>query len=121
MTILCITVFCFDSVLAIAWGAVASTLLSAVVNATPNRRLLGYGYLEQMRDVLPSMGLALVMFAAVYALGLLPLSPLPMLLVQVIAGGAIYGGLALLFKMESMRYLIDALRGLLGRLRGGEA
>lgn len=121
VAILCVTVFCFDSVLAIAWGAVASTLLSAIVNAAPNRRLLGYGYLEQMRDVLPSMGLALVMFAAVYALGLLPLSPLPMLLVQVIAGGAIYGGLALLFKMESMRYLIDALRGLLGRLRGGEA
>ena len=45
LLILAATVFLFDSVYAIAWGAVASTLLAAVVNASPNRKLLGYGYL----------------------------------------------------------------------------
>ena len=118
LIILAATVFLFDSVYAIAWGAVASTLLAAVVNASPNRRLLGYGYLEQMRDVLPAMGLAAVMFAAVWSLGRLPLAPLPLLVLQVLMGAAIYGGLALLLHLESMRYLMDMLRGLSARRRG---
>lgn len=120
LVILAVTVLCFDSVYAIAWGAVASTLLSAAVNASPNRRLLGYGYLEQMRDVLPPMGLSVVMFIAVSAVGLLPLAPLPLLALQVAAGAAIYGGLALLLRLESLRYLTDMLRGLLARRRGEE-
>lgn len=120
LVILAVTVLCFDSVYAIAWGAVASTLLSAAVNASPNRRLLGYGYLEQMRDVLPPMGLSAVMFIAVSAVGLLPLAPLPLLALQVAAGAAIYGGLALLLRLESLRYLTDMLRGLLARRRGEE-
>ena len=62
IAVLAVTVFLFDSVYAIAWGAVVSTLISAFVNASPNRKLLGYGYLEQMKDVLPSMALAVVMF-----------------------------------------------------------
>lgn len=118
LVILAVTVLCFDSVLAIAWGAVASTLLSAFVNASPNRRLLGYGYLEQMRDVLPPMALAAVMFLAVSAVGLAPLSPLPLLVLQVLTGAAVYAGLALLFRMESARYLIEMARGMLHR---GEA
>lgn len=117
LLILAATVFLFDSVYAIAWGAVASTLLAAVVNASPNRKLLGYGYLEQMRDVLPALALSAVMFAAVWALGQVPLSPLPLLVLQVLAGAAIYGGLALLLRLESMRYLIDMLRGLPARRR----
>ncbi|MEG0049997.1 MAG: lipopolysaccharide biosynthesis protein [Clostridia bacterium] len=115
LVVLCVTVFCFQSVLAIAWGAVISTLVAAFINASPNRRLLGYGYLEQMRDVLPSMLLSLVMFGAVYALNLLKLAPLGLLCLQIAAGVTIYGGLALLFKLESLRYLKDTLQGLLQR------
>ena len=118
LLILAATVFLFDSVYAIAWGAVASTLLAAVVNASPNRKLLGYGYLEQMRDVLPALALSAVMFAAVWMLGQVPFSPLPLLVLQVLAGAAIYGGLALLLRLESMRYLMDMLRGLAARRRG---
>ena len=36
----------------------------------------------------------------------------------VLAGAAIYGGLALLLRLESMRYLMDMLRGLAARRRG---
>lgn len=115
LAILAVTVLCFDSVMAIAWGAVVSTLLSAFVNAAPNRKLLGYGYLEQMRDVLPSMALSAVMFLVVSAVGLLHLHPFVQLLVQVFTGALVYGGLALLFKLESMRYLLGMLRDMLQR------
>ncbi len=121
LAILAASVLLFDSVYAIAWGAVVSTLLAAVVNASPNRRLLGYGYLEQMRDVLPAMGLSLIMFLAVSALGRLPLAPFPLLVCQTAAGVVIYGALSLLLRLESMRYLTDMLRGLLARRREGQA
>ncbi|MEG2604520.1 MAG: lipopolysaccharide biosynthesis protein [Clostridia bacterium] len=117
--ILCVTVFCFDSVLAIAWGAVVSTLISAFVNASPNRKLLGYGYLEQMRDVLPPILLSLVMFGAVYAMNGLGLPALALLLLQILVGIALYAGLALLLRLESLRYLQDTLLALLRKHRKG--
>lgn len=107
LIILAVTALVFRSVYAIAWGAVVSTLLSAVVNASPNKKLLDYGYLEQMKDVLPSAAMALIMFAAVSLLGRLSLSPLPMLVVQIAAGVAVYGGMALIFRPESARYLLE--------------
>ena len=107
LVILAVTALVFRSVYAIAWGAVVSTLLSAVVNASPNKKLLDYGYLEQMKDVLPSVAMALIMFAAVSLLGRLSLSPLPMLVVQIAAGVAVYGGMALIFRPESARYLLE--------------
>ena len=107
LIILVVTALVFRSVYAIAWGAVVSTLLSAVVNASPNKKLLDYGYLEQMKDVLPSVAMALIMFAAVSLLGRLSLSPLPMLLMQIMAGVIVYGGMALIFRPESARYLLE--------------
>ncbi len=115
LVILAVTVLCFDSALAIAWGGVLSTLLSAMVNASPNRKLLGYGYLEQMRDILPQTALSIVMFLAVSAAGLLPLAPLGLLLVQVLVGVAVYGGLALVLRLEGMQFLLDMLQRLIKR------
>lgn len=118
IVILLVTVFFFDSVMAIAWGAVVSTLISAFVNASPNRKMLGYGYLEQMKDVLPSMALALLMFLCVNALGGLPLAPFALLVVQIVAGVVVYAGLALLLKMESAQYLISTIKLLLAKRKG---
>ncbi len=103
--ILLIALFCFNTPLAIAWGAALSTLLSALVNAAPNRRLLGYGYLEQMRDILPSLLCALIMFAAVWLMNGLPLPPILLLPLMILVGVAVYGGLALLTKNDSLPYL----------------
>ena len=116
--ILAVTALVFRNVYAIAWGAVVSTLLSAVVNASPNKKLLNYGYLEQMKDVLPSVAMSLVMFAAVSLVGRLTLAPILLLIVQVIAGVAVYGGMALIFRPESARYLLETGAAILHKKRG---
>ena len=115
IAVLAVTVFCFQSVHAIAWGAVVSTLVSAFVNASPNRRLLGYGYLEQMKDVLPSLVLALIMFVVVNAMNALSWPAAVLLLCEIVVGAAVYAGLALAFKLESVRFLLDAVKNLLAR------
>ncbi len=113
--ILFIALFCFQTPMAIAWGAAVSTVISSFVNASPNRRLLGYGYGEQMKDILPSLLSSLAMFAAVLLMGRLPLAPLPLLAVQVLTGVVIYVGLALITRSDSLPYLLGTLRRLMGK------
>jgi len=113
LAILAVTVFCFHSVEAIAWGLTLSTPISCYVNAAPNQKLVGYRFPEQVRDMLPIIALSAVMFIAVSAMNLLPLHPALLLPLQVLAGAAVYGGLALLFRMESMTFLLDMLKQLI--------
>lgn len=113
LAILAISVFCFDSVEAIAWGLTISAPISAYVNAAPNSRLVGYRFSEQVKDLLPIIALSAVMFLTVSAMNLLALHPALLLILQLITGIAVYGGLALLFKMESITFLMDMLRQLL--------
>ncbi len=110
IAVLAITVFCFDSVYAIAWGAVASTLVSAFVNASPNKKLLGYGYLEQMKDVLPSIALSLVMFGVVNAMNALSWHPALLMVCQMAVGAAVYGGLALACRLEAAQLVLGIVR-----------
>ncbi len=115
IAILLVSVFCFDSALAIVAGGAVSTLISALVNAWPNKKLLGYGYFDQIRDLLPTFVITLLMGAAVYALGLLPLGNFPLLAVQILGGAAVYGALSALLRVESFCYLKELLRGLRSR------
>lgn len=115
LIILLVTALCFDSVMAIAWGGVISTLVSAVVNAHPNKELLNYGYLEQMHDILPSILLSLVMFGVVYAMNALALPTVVLLVLQVLVGVAVYGGLAIALRLESAQFLMQMVKRLLKR------
>ena len=115
MAILLISVLCFDSVMAIAWGGVLSSVVSAAVNAHPNQKLLNYGYLEQMRDILPTIAISLVMFAVVWAMNALALTAAVLLVLQVIVGVIVYGGLSVLFKVESLQFIGQFVKKLLKR------
>ncbi|MEG2251892.1 MAG: hypothetical protein RSC98_02530, partial [Clostridia bacterium] len=60
-----------------------------------------------------------VMFGAVYAMNGLRLPALALLLLQILVGIALYAGLALLLRLESLRYLQDTLLALLRKHRKG--
>jgi len=110
LAILAITVFCFNDVLVVAAGSVVSTLIATFVNASPNKKLLGYRYLEQVKDLLPSLGMTAVMGLGVWAAGQLPLGNVPMLLVQAVVGVAIYAVLSLVLKPEAYVSLVDMVK-----------
>ncbi|MBR5546261.1 MAG: lipopolysaccharide biosynthesis protein [Clostridia bacterium] len=115
LAILLVSVLCFDGVMAIAWGGVISSLVSAAVNAHPNRELIRYGFLEQMRDILPTILISLVMFGVVYAMNALALPAAALLVLQIAVGAAVYGGLSLLFKVESVQLVGQVVKKLLKR------
>ena len=93
---------------------------STFVNAWPNKKLLGYSIFSQWMDIMPSLILSLVMSAVVYGLQfVLPGGPMVKLLLQIMAGMAVYGLLAWIFKMESFAYLVQTIKGQLQNRRKG--
>ena len=108
-------------VTAIAIGMVISTTLSAIINAIPNKKLLGYTFKMQLADILPSLLISLVMFAAVYPFSLLNLNIWVMLILQVGLGTILYIGLSAIFKVESFIYILGLVKGFLKRGKKNDA
>ena len=70
------------SVMAMAYSLIVSGICSQVINSWPNWKLLNYNYFEQLRDILPSIIIALIMGIIVYFVGFLRLPTIVILLIQ---------------------------------------
>ena len=103
------------SVYAVAVSQFVSGLISLVINAWPNRKLLGYKLTKQLRDILPALLLACLMGVCIYPISLLGLSDWLTLLIQVPLGIAIYVGGSVIFRVDSFSFMLDVLRRLTGR------
>lgn len=108
--ILCFTIGLFESPIAIAIGGAVSTLISCFVNAHPNKKLLNYSYLEQMKDILPEMILSFAMGMAIYPISFINIPDILLIIIQGICGIFIYCLLAWLFKLESFLYLMHTIK-----------
>lgn len=107
---LVVAVFCFQSPLAIAMTGIFTSLVGSFVNAAPNKKLIGYSYLEQMKDILPALLLSLAMLAAVLAVALLPLGNLLTLVAQVLVGIAVYLLLSMVFRLRAFHLLLQLVK-----------
>lgn len=110
LIVLAVSVLAFDSVIAIAVGFVFSAWLDVWVTSLPLKGLLDYDFFAQVRDTWKSAAAALLMAAAVWALGRLPLPGILGLLLQIAAGGALYLVLNLIMKNESLVYLFSMVK-----------
>ncbi len=108
LSILAVTVF--YGVYAIALGGILSGLISTLINAYPNKRLLGYSYVEQWKDIMPSVLISLTMGAVVYTFNFLDIAAWQILTLQIIVGFIIYMGLAKVFRIESLNYLVLTMK-----------
>ena len=109
LTILIASILYFRSPIGIAYGAALCTVIASFVNAFPNNKLLNYGYLEQIKDILPSALLACVMAIAIIALGCLHLNIFLTIVLQIVLGSVIYLGLAKILHFESLDYLLKTV------------
>lgn len=103
------------SVMAMAYSLIVSGVCSQVINSWPNWKLLDYNYLEQLRDILPSIIIALIMGIIVYFIGFLRLPTIIILLIQVLTGAAIYIGASALLHLEEFEYLFGMVKSFLKR------
>lgn len=107
----------FISVKAMAYSLLISTLTSMIINSWPNKKLLDYSFLEQMKDIFPSIFLALGMGVVVYLIGLLPIPTLLLLFIQVICGGGIYVLGSAIFRLEPFLYLMGIIKPMIQKRR----
>lgn len=107
----------FISVKAMAYSLLISTLTSMIINSWPNKKLLDYSFLEQMRDIFPSIFLALGMGIVVYFIGFLPIPTLLLLFIQVICGGGIYVLGSVIFRLQPFLYLMGIIKPMIQKRR----
>lgn len=104
--VLCVTI----SPLAMALASVFLAPVGGIVNAYPNRKLLGYSFKEQVSDMVPTMILACFMAGIVYAVQWLGLGLIMTLVLQIVLGAAIYTAGAYVLRFESLFYVLNIIR-----------
>lgn len=95
----------------VAFQAIIS-FISTIINSFPNRKLLNYSFKEQYLDIMPSMLLSVIMGIGVYTIQLSAWNVWRILAAQISAGAAIYIGLAYVFKLECLTYLLDTIKAI---------
>ncbi len=98
-----------------ALSLLATSVLSQIINAWPNSRLLNYSYLRQLADLLPTILLAAAMGACVYPVSLLGLSDIVTLVIQVPLGVLVYVLGSKLLRIDSFEYLMSIVKKLVRR------
>lgn len=112
---LLVAVFCFHTPIAIAATGIITAITSSIINAWPNKKLLGYSYFEQLKDIFPSVFLSLVMGASVFLVGLIKTNVYLLLVLQVAVGVVVYVGLSYLTKNENFIFIVDYAKSILKR------
>lgn len=105
-------------VMVIAVSTIFATLISSVINAFPNRKLLSYGYFEQIKDLFNGIIPLSFMLVAVYFSGLIPVGNLSKLMIQVLVGMISYIFVSVITKNESFNYILSTVKGFLKKKFG---
>lgn len=96
--------------LALAFGFLFSSICAQFINAWPNKKLLGYSYLEQMKDIGPQTIASLIMLVCVLCIGTLPLNTWMVLALQIVIGACIYIGVSIILKIDSFFYILNEIK-----------
>lgn len=94
----------------IAFGVCLAAIANVFINAGPNTKLLDYTYVEQLKDVLPSILLSGVMGFIVYMIFYAGLGVVMTLILQVLCGIIVYVAGSKIFKISSFDYILSLIR-----------
>lgn len=96
--------------LIMAYSLLLTSILSQIINSWPNKKLLNYSYMEQLKDMLPQIGLSCLMGAIVYCVNFLGLGDIATLAIQIPLGVIIYVVGSKIFHIDSFEYIISILK-----------
>jgi len=95
------------SIEAIVIGMAVLTTLFTFVNAYPNIKLINYSFVEQMGDICPAIGRAMVMVFVVIGISKVNIPMVLMLMIQVIGGMLTYLMVCCITKCPELCYIFD--------------
>lgn len=110
LTAILITVWI--SVEAMAISLLFTSVISQIINSYPNKKLLNYSYLQQLKDIMPEILLALFMGVCVYWFRFLPFHYSIIVTIQVIVGALIYYFGSRILKLDSYVYSLKLFKDL---------
>ena len=111
LAVLVLAIWLFRSPIGIAMSAAITAPLGSFVNAYPNKKLLNYGFTEQMKDFLPSFVLSVTMGAVVYTISdIANITPLLQLPILATIGISFYLVVAKLLHFESLDYMQQTIK-----------
>ena len=84
--------------------------ISALLNIIPNRKLIDYGIGEQIKDILPSLILSVIMYFIVSPITRLGYSDIVTILLQIVLGIFIYIAGSLILKVEAFTYIMNLVK-----------
>lgn len=107
-------------VMTMAMSAVWVSIISAFINAWPNQKILNYSYIEQIKDMLPSMCISIAMIVIVFPLKFIVLNDWLLVLAQATLGVIVYVALSSLLKIEGFLFVLDMAKKIIRRRKQSE-
>ena len=98
------------SVMAMAYSLWVANGVSHIINSWPNRKLLNYGCLEQLLDILPNVLLSVFTGGCMWLVSLARLPDLMTLIFQILLGLAVYLAGSALLKLNTFSFLWDVVK-----------
>lgn len=86
------------------------SIVNQVANSWPNKKLLNYSYLEQIKDILPNLLLAGFMVCVIYPIQLLHLGDILTIVLQLIFGAIVYIAGAVVTKNDCFYYILRIVK-----------
>lgn len=99
------------SVKAMAISILIISIINQIINSWPNKKLLNYSYIKQIKDIFPSIFISTVMGIIVYSINFLSFSPIYKLFIQIPLGIISYILISKLFKISEYDYLKSIIKG----------
>lgn len=103
------------SIKAVAIGFMIERYVETIINAIPNKKLINYTYIEQIKDILPSAVQAILMGIIIYFVNFLKLDTLKTLGIQIVVGASINIALSYILNNEAYTYLLNTTKSYLKR------
>ena len=111
---------CLGVLVSIYWmliGSIISGIINFFLNSYYSGKSLGYSSWMQLKDVLPSYGIALIIALSVYFLKYLPLSFWIILPLQEVVGSLVFFILSKAFKVKEYEEIKGMIKTYIGKLK----
>lgn len=101
--------------MALSYSLIASSFICQIINTWPNRKLINYGYLKQLIDIIPYIMCSIIMGIIVYLLTCIDLPVVVAILIEIIVGGIVYLLICSLLKLPGVDLVKSIIKSYLYR------
>ena len=100
----------------IAWSGIICNIIATIVNVYPNKKLIGYGYIDLIKDLALNTVISVIMCIVVNLMNKLVINIYALLILQVVVGAVLYILLSIITRNRSFRYTTNTVLQMLGKI-----